>query len=137
MLRNVLSVIAGLVVSFIIIILGEGITHHIFPLPATVNINDPETVKTYISTAPASFHLTILFIYAIASLVGSFVSSIITIDKKMSKAMTVGGILMGLGIFNLVTLSHPLWAIIMGLIAFLPFAFAGGLVGITLSNPKE
>ena len=137
MLRNILSVIVGLVVSFIVIVVGEGITHNIFPLPTTVNINDPESIKTYITTAPASFHLAILIIYALASLLGSFIAAIVALGNKMSRAITVGGILMGLGIFNLVSLSHPVWAIVCGLFVFIPFAYLGGFVGIKISSKKE
>ena len=78
MLRNILSVIAGLIVSFIVIMVGEGMTHNLFPLPSNINLNNPETVKTFIATAPNSFHLAILIIYALASLIGAFIAAIIT-----------------------------------------------------------
>ncbi len=137
MLRNILSVTIGLLVSFVVIMLGEGISYNIFPLPASNNLSDPDVMKNYIMNAPAAFHIIILVIYCISSFIGAFMASVITINKKMTNAITVGGILMGLGVFNLVSLSHPTWAIICGLFAFIPFAYLAGLLGLKISTKKK
>ena len=65
------------------------------------------------------------------------VASVIAIEKKYNKAITVGGILMGLGVFNLVTIPHPTWVVILALLVFLPFAYFGGKLGIKLSSKKK
>ncbi|MGZ4033770.1 MAG: hypothetical protein ACXVPU_10250 [Bacteroidia bacterium] len=130
--RNTLSVIAGVIASVIIIFIGEAIAHNLFPLPA--DISTPEALKKFIAAVPASFHLYILANYAVGCLIGGTIAAWIAEDKKMTKAITLGGLFMGIGLFTLVSVGHPAWVIIVSLFAFLPFAYFGGLIGIKLSK---
>lgn len=136
-LRNILSVVCGVITGFIVIILGQGIMHAVNPLPAGVDLQNTESLKAFIENAPASLHLGILGIYAFACFLGGMVASIIAADKKITKAITLGGIFMGLGIFNLVSVSHPMWVILCSLFAFLPFAYAGGMIGLKFFTKKK
>ena len=135
--RNTLSVIGGIVASMIVIFIGEGISFKMNPLPASVDLKNILSVKAYIASAPASLHLMILLIYAAGCLAGGMVSSMIAADKKLSKANTVGGILLGFGIYSLLNVGHPMWVIIVSIFVFLPFAYFGGLIGLRLSTKKE
>ena len=135
--RNIIAVISGLVTSFIVIILGEGVANGLHPIPITVDMNNPEALKTYIAHAPATLHIAILTTYALACFAGSIVTSSIALHRKITRAMTLGGILMGLGVYNLVSFSHPNWVIISGLFIFLPFAYVGGKVGINFTAKKK
>lgn len=138
MFRNVLSVIVGLILCFILILVGEQIiSTHLITMPTALDMKNPEIIKTFIATAPPSFHLFILINYAIATLIGCFFCSIIASSKKITKAVTIGGILTGVGILNMVSVGHPAWVIICGVFAFLPFAYFGGLIGAKLSSPKK
>ena len=137
MVRNSIAIIAGLVTSFIVIIFGEGIANGLNPLPVTIDTTNPEAIKMYIANAPAALHIAILTTYALACFTGGTVASVIASNKKITRAMTLGGILMGLGIYNLVSFSHPNWVIISGLFVFLPFAYIGGKVGINFSAKKK
>jgi len=130
MIRNRLAVMVGLVISFVVIIIGEAISHSLNPLPVNVDIRNPEAFLTFVSTAPASFHLMILGNYALACFAGGIVVSAMATDNQIRKALMVGGILMALGWYNLISLSHPTWVVICGLFAFLPFAYLGAKVGI-------
>jgi hypothetical protein len=99
-------------------------------------MNDREALKTYITTAPASLHLIILCNYALACFAGGLIASSIAIDKKMSKAMSLGGIFMGVGMFSLINL-HPLWVVICSIFIFLPFAYLGGMMSVKISEKKK
>ena len=136
MLRNVLSIVIGLIISFILILVGETVIHnYLVSFPAT--IKSSEELKTFISLAPTSFHLYILINYGIATFFGCICASIIASTKKNSKAVTIGGILTGFGILNLINVGHPTWVIVSGLFVFLPFAFLGGWIGTKLSSKKN
>lgn len=135
-IRNILAVVIGIIVSIIIIIIGEALAHIINPLPADVDMHNPEALKAFIANAPISLHLIILCNYALACFVGGLIASSIAIDKKMNKAMSLGGIFMGVGMFSLISL-HPTWVVICSVFIFLPFAYLGGMMSIKISDKKK
>lgn len=134
MLRNILAIIAGILVSGTVIVFVESMSPRIFEIPLITNTDE---LMVFIDAAPASFHLFILLAYALGCFAGGLVTSIIAKDKKSNRAMTVGGIAMGFGVFNLVSLHHPMWVILMSMIAFLPFSYLGARLGIKWSVKKE
>ena len=136
-IRNSLSIVAGVIASMIIIFIGEGISFKLNPLPPTVDLKNILSIKAYVSSAPAHLHILILAIYGIACLVGGITSSLIATDKKMGKAITVGGILLGFGIYSLINVGHPIWVVIAAVFVFLPFAYFGGRIGIKFSLLKK
>jgi predicted MFS family arabinose efflux permease len=136
-IRNNIAAFVGLVVSIVIILAGETISFKINPLPESVDLRDLLSVKAYFSSAPTSLHLVILGIYAIGCFIGGVIASLISTDKKMPKAMTVGGILLGFGIYSLINIGHPMWVVIASVFVFLPFAYFGGLIGIKFSSKKK
>ena len=136
MVRNILSVIIGLVASFFVIAIVESIGHVMYPPPAEVNINNPDAMKAYISTAPPMVFIILITAYASGSFIGALVTSMVAINNKTRKAMTVGGILMGFGIYNIITIPHPLWVAVCAIFVFMPFAYFGGKLGIKISSKK-
>lgn len=134
--RNIISVVVGIIVSIIIIIIGEALVHIINPIPADIDINDPDALKAFISASPVSLHLIILLNYGLACFVGGLIAASIAIDKKMNKAMSLGGIFMGVGMFSLITL-HPLWVVICSVFVFLPCAYFGGMMSLKINTKKK
>lgn len=137
MLRNILSVIVGLISSFLVIQIIEVVGFKMYPPPANMNYSTPDTIKQYIANAPSIIFILVIIGYALGSLIGGFVSSLISLRNKMTKAITVGGILFGLGAYNLLTIPHPGWVIICALAVFLPMAYAGGFLGVKVSGKKQ
>jgi hypothetical protein len=136
MTRNFLSIIVGLISCFLVIFIVEIIGHTLNPLP--VDVNNPEEFRHYIQhEAPEAFYLLVLSGYAIGSFTGGMVTAWISVNKKIIHAMTVGGILMGLGVYNLVLIRHPSWVIVTAFFTFLPFAYLGGRIGKGLSTKKQ
>lgn len=136
MTRNFLSIIAGLISCFLVIFIIEVIGHALNPLP--VDIKDPEAFSNYIrNEAPEAFYLLVLSAYAVGSFTGGFVTAWISINKKIIRAVTVGGIVMGLGIYNMVLIRHPSWVIVTAFFTFLPFAYLGGRMGKNASTKKQ
>jgi hypothetical protein len=136
MARNILSIIAGIISSFIAIIAIESIAQilnstHLDP-------RDVEAFRNYVrNEAPETFHLIVLSAYAVGSFIGAVVTAYISLNKKMIHAMTIGGILMGLGIYNLIMANHPSWVIVTAIFIFLPAAYLGGRVGRSFSTKKQ
>jgi hypothetical protein len=136
MVRNFLAIIAGMISCVLMIFAIEIIGNSISPVP--VNISDREAFENYIrDAAPKSFYLLILLAYAVGSFTGAFVTSLISTDKKILRAMTVGGITMGWAIFTLTTLQYPFWIIISALFTFLPAAYLGSILSKQFFGKKQ
>ena len=135
-IRNIISIVIGTIVSIIIIVIGEALVQIMNPHPAGIDADDSEALKKFIASSPVYLHILILFNYALACFAGALIASSIAIDKKMNKAMSLGGIFMGVGMFSLITL-HPLWVVISSVFIFLPFAYLGGIMMIKISDKKK
>jgi ABC-type Na+ efflux pump permease subunit len=136
MIKNILSVIIGLVASSFIIFALEVLGHIIYPAPPDLNLNDLEAIKAFTSTAPPIIFILVILSYAMGSIVGGLIAAAIATKNKMTKAITVGGILMGLGAYNLFMIPHPIWTIIISIFLFIPCSWIGGILGIKFSSKK-
>lgn len=136
MARNTLSIIAGIISSFVAIIIIQSVAHILNPPP--VDPHNVEIFRNYVhNEAPDSLYVFILSAYAIGSFTGGFTTSSIAVNKKIIRAMTVGGLLMGIGIYNLVLANYPSWVIVAAFFTFLPFSYLGGQIAKNLSARKQ
>lgn len=136
MVKNILAVILGLVASSFIIFSLEVVKYIIYPSPADLDPNDIEAVKIYTSAAPPVVFILVIIEFALGSLIGGIIAASIAKKNKMAQAITVGGILMGLGAYNLFMIPHPVWTIIISIFLFIPCSYLGGVLGTKLSSKK-
>jgi hypothetical protein len=136
MVKNIFAVILGLAASSFIIFALEVVGHIVYPPPADLNLNDMESVKAFTSSAPPIVFILIIIAYAVGSFVGGLVAAALAGKNKMTKAITVGGILMGLGAYNLFMIPHPIWTIIISIFFFIPCSWIGGTLGMKVSSKK-
>lgn len=137
MLKNTLAVVTGFLASFAIIIVIEGIGAVIYPQPAGFDMNNQEALKAYAAAAPAIVYVLLVLSYALGALVGGMIAAAMAVNKKMTKSITLGGILMGLGAYNLFMIPHPAWTIVISLFIFIPCSYLGGYWGIKVSAKKR
>ncbi|HEX8515904.1 MAG TPA: hypothetical protein VF868_06870 [Bacteroidia bacterium] len=137
MIRNILSAFLGLAAGIFIIFSLEICSHIIHPMPPGLDLNDMEALKVYTSSAPLVVFILLIVSYGSASLVGGLVAAAVASANKMTQAITVGGILMGLGAYNLFMIPHPVWTIIISIFLFIPCSYLGGYLGIKMSGPKK
>lgn len=136
MVRNLLAIITGIISCVLMIFAIEIIGNSIKPMP--VDIYDRIAFENYIKNeAPKSFYFLVLFAYAVGSFTGAFVTSLMSSNKKILRAMTVGGITMGWAIFTLTTLQYPFWIIICALFTFLPAAYLGSILSKQFFSKKQ
>jgi len=123
---------AGLIAGCIVIFFVEAIGHKVYPPPPNIDLNDPEALKRIINDAPAAALLFVILSWALGSLAGGFIASLIASASKMNNSLVVGGVLMILGIINMLMIPHPIWFWILGLLVYIPCAYLGGKLGIKL-----
>ena len=77
------------------------------------------------SLMPKAALVLLLVVYAIASLSGGIIATIISGKTKSSPAISVGIVLTLLGVYNTWVLPHPTWFNIINAVLYLPFAYLG------------
>ncbi len=130
-LRNILAVIAGVVIGNILnmglITIGDML---VLP-PEGVDPTDLESIKANIHRfAPKHFIIPFLA-HALGCLVGGFTAAKIGATRKLTLALVVGGIFLMGGITMVFMIPNtPVWFILLDLLgAYLPMAWLGGKLG--------
>ena len=136
-MRNILAVVVGVVIGFIIVFIGDATTHKLNPANDGINEMDKETLKAYIEGMPMYVTVIMVLFWAIAAFVGGFVAAKINKVNWKNVSSITGGILLAATILNLVMVTHPVWMWIAALALILPAAFLGGRVAVpkTIINP--
>ncbi|MBN4051924.1 hypothetical protein JYT53_00315 [Cytophagaceae bacterium AH-315-L13] len=129
MLRNSLSIGAGIITGGMLIFLVETLGHTIYPHPADFDYTDKEALAELIQNAPIGALLFVILAWAVGSFGGGLVASLISNEDKIRKALIVGVVLMILGIMNMLMVPHPIWFWILGMAVYLPMAYLGGKIG--------
>ncbi|MBL7765168.1 MAG: hypothetical protein JNJ58_03670 [Chitinophagaceae bacterium] len=125
-LKLVLGIVAGVIVSFCVISLVESLSAKLYPMKTlTPSI---EQIIAEMKTLPLAAYLLVLGGYVLSSFFGGYTAArIASAERKIIAALTVGFVLLLGGIVLFITLPHPLWMSILSSISFLFFAWLGGL----------
>ena len=139
MLRRIAGAVVGLIAAFITISLSQLAMALVVTPPSLEVMQDPTAMRAFVQTMPASAYIILAIGYAIGSFVGGFVAGKIAGDSAAGflPAMFVGVVLTLMGILNFfVTMpGSPMWAIVLCLITYIPFAALGNkMVGGTSPN---
>ncbi len=132
MFKNVLSVVAGIMVAFMLIAGIEMLSHQIYSLPKNIDPNDKEAMKNFIHEIPAGALAMILLAYTVGSFGGGLITGLIASEKRIQMGITTGVVLLILGISNLIMIPHPLWFSIASLVLYIPAAYTGVLLSLKL-----
>ena len=110
MIRNIVAVIAGLVVGMLVNMALVLLNVYVFfPMPPGTDMADPEQFNAYIATLPTVAFFVVLAAHLGQSFVGGWTAARIGSSRPMMLAMIVGvGTLAG-GIINMMTVKGPTW----------------------------
>ena len=123
--RKILATLAGLATGFVVIMLLETVSHKLYPPPPGLDLKDPAALKALIASMPLTAFLLVLLAYALASLLGGLVATLVAGRRATGPALVVGGVLMAGGVANVVMIPHPAWFVAASLALYLPLAYAG------------
>jgi len=125
--KYVLPVVAGAMSGIIIMTLGEGGIHHIYPLPVGIDIHDTHALSVAIGQMPPGAFILLLLSYAAGSFAAGAIATLVSGCTVAIPAFVVGCALTLAALFNLITIQHPLWFCILNLLCYVPFAHLGYL----------
>lgn len=131
-MRNVLAVLAGLVMFFLIVTTWQGVAmQQAYPLPAW-DPNDPDSIRQVFGGMPAGAFGLLLVGYALATACGGAIAGAIGARPRVC-ALVVGGFTLLAGVLNFMALPHPAWVVVVGVLLFPIAAVAGGRAGERLA----
>ena len=125
-LRNVLAVIAGLIVGAIVNMALVMVGGALIPAPAGVDVTNVESIRASIHLFEGKHFVFPFLAHAIGTLIGALVASLIGGSNRMLLAMIVGvfGVLGGIAAAFMVP--APVWFMALDLVvAYIPMAWLG------------
>lgn len=126
-LRNILAVIAGLIVGSLVNMGLVNIGPSVIPLPEGADISTTENLSESMKLfSPANFLFPFLG-HALGTLVGAFGAAKLAASHHMKVALGIGVCFLIGGISAVAMFGGPMWFILSDLVlAYLPMAYLGG-----------
>lgn len=126
-LRNVLAVLAGVIVGVTVnmaIIIFSG---KIIPPPAGADMMTPEGIKAALPLLEPKHFLMPFLAHALGTFVSGLVAALIAASHKVAIAFGLGVLTLLGGIYAATIIPAPTWFVALDLIvAYLPMAYLGG-----------
>ena len=115
--RSVLAILVGAVVAVVLIAVVEALSSAIYPLPPDLDIHDHEAMRQHIDTLPIGAFLLVLAAWAIGSFGGSWVAARLATRVRLVHGLVVGALFLLAGIMTMLTIPHPWWMWVGGILA--------------------
>lgn len=135
--RNVLAVVAGLVVGSVVNMLLVNIGPSVVPLPDGADVTTMEGLRDSMKLfTPVNFLFPFLA-HALGAFFGAFVAAKIAMSHRMQIALGIGALFLIGGIAAVSMLGGPMWFNVADLaLAYLPMAYLGGALAGANRSPS-
>lgn len=134
-LRNVLAVIAGLVIGGIVNMILITISPMIVPPPAGVDLNNPESISRAIQLFEPRHFLMPFLAHALGTLAGALTAYLIAASYKARFAYAIGVLFLCGGVAASFMIPAPAWFIALDLlVAYLPMAWLATQIGARIQT---
>lgn len=129
--KNILAVIAGLIIGSIVNMGLIMISGSVIPPPEGGDVTTMEGLKETMHLFEPKHFIFPFLAHALGTLVGSFVAATIAANNKMKFAIAIGCFFLIGGIINVVMLPSPTWFAILDIVgAYIPMAMIGGKLAV-------
>ena len=129
MRKNIIAVVFGLLVSFVVIMVLEGINGYFYPAPEGMDFKDKAAVSEYIATLPLAALLVVIFAHFAGAFSGGFVIAKQAADNHKVFAVILGLMLLIATVANWMSIPHPEWFKIVDTLIILPAVLIGLRLG--------
>jgi len=135
LLRNVLAVIAGIVIGGIVNMALVTVSPSLIPPPAGVDVNNAESLRNGIHLFEPRHFIMPFLAHAVGTLAGALVAYMIAASHKTKLAYAVGVFFLAGGIAASFIIPAPTWFIALDLlVAYLPMSWLGIQIGTRLKR---
>lgn len=139
MMRHIISTVVGIAISVAVVSLVQFLGHMVYPPPAGMDPNDPDSIAKFVKDLPVGALLFVVAAWQLGSFSGAFAASWLMArggDAPVSiiPAVIVGLTILAATLYMLSLISHPLWMMIAGVILPLPLAW---LAAVAVNRSKQ
>ncbi|MGI9552586.1 MAG: hypothetical protein ACR2MT_15395 [Aurantibacter sp.] len=125
--KNILAVLAGIVVGSVVNIGIVALSGSIIPPPDGVDPSNVESIKASMHLYQPKHYILPFLAHALGTLAGALVAGLIAANHKMKIALGVGAFFLLGGITAVSMLPSPMWFNILDLVAaYIPMGWLGG-----------
>ena len=129
-MKNLLAVIAGLVVGSVVNMAIISVGSIVIPPPTGVDMSDMDKFAENIKLLEPANFIAPWLAHALGTLVGAFAAAKVAASHKMKLALGIGVFFLLGGIMMVSMVGGPVWFAALDLIgAYLPMGFLGGMLG--------
>lgn len=125
--RIILGVIIGVAVGIGLVMVGDAINHRLWPMPADVQVTNPEAIRAYMQTAPIASLLGLPVTWTIAAFAAAFAGA--KIAAKTWAGWIAGALIFAATCLDLALIPHPLWMLVAAIVFVPATAWFGGKLG--------
>jgi hypothetical protein len=124
--RAILAIVAGCLLSVLVVAGVDALGHMIYPPPAGVDLRDPAAMRIVIAEMPFGAFVIIVSGWVLGAGLGAGVATRLSRTGKTWPGGVVGGVTLAATGINLFTIAHPVWVVIAALIG-IPLATWAGI----------
>lgn len=129
--KNILSVIAGIILGSLVNMGIIMISGSIIPPPAGADVTTTEGLKASIHLFQPQHFIFPFLAHALGTLAGAFLAAFFAVNHKMKFALGVGIFFLAGGITNVFLLPSPAWFNIVDLVgAYIPMGYLAGKLAV-------
>lgn len=127
MIRNILALLAGILVMGLTIAAVQVLGHLAYPPPAGIDPRDHEAMVALIPRMPVMALAMVVLAYAAGAFTGGFTAAKLARSRPTRLPWALATVLTALVVLNFVLIPyHPLWMMVAGVLVPYPFAMLGG-----------
>lgn len=136
--RNILAVVAGVIVGGLVNMGLVNVGPLIIPLPEGADISTMEGLRESMKLfSPANFVFPLLA-HALGTLVGAFTAAKLAVSHELKVALGIGAFFLVGGITAIVMLGGPIWFQVCDLVlAYIPMGLLGGALALGKENSQS
>jgi len=137
-LRNIIAILAGIVIGSTVNMLIVTISGSIIPPPEGADVTTREGLEAAIHLFHPRHYIMPFLAHALGTLVGAFIAALIAVSHQFKFAMGIGVFFLLGGIAASFMIPAPTWFIVVDLVvAYIPMAYLGWLGAKNFISPKK
>src|SRR4051812_8720781 len=90
--RSVLGVFTGMIVFVVLVVLVEGISSVVYPLPPGLDLSDPKAVAEFAARIPAGAKAMVVAAWATGSFGGSLIAGLVAGRSRRIHGLIIAGV---------------------------------------------
>ena len=137
LLRNVLAIIAGVVIGGAVNMALITFSPSLIPPPAGVDVTNAESLASAIHLFQPRHFVMPFLAHALGTLMGALVAYLMAASHKVKIAYVIGAVFLCGGVAASFMIPAPAWFIALDLlVAYLPMAWLGTRIGARMQHGK-